>query len=245
MFESLYRDKVVAITGAGSGIGRAVLDALHGAGANVIAHLGRSPAKIKLPASIVTCTCDLTKQEEQIRFVTDVLAHCDHLDVLINNAGTMFGRFPADTLSDEDYQRIIELNQSSVVRITRGLIPLLSAAKHAAIINTVSISASTGGSPGSAIYSASKAFVATYTRALARELAPLGIRANAISPGVIDTDFHQRYSTTQKLEKTRLQIPLQRLGTPADCVPSYLFLGAEALSGYITGQVLEINGGQR
>ena len=115
----------------------------------------------------------------------------------------------------------------------------------AAIVNTVSISASTGGSPGSSIYSATKAFVATYTRGLARELAPDGIRANAVSPGVIDTDFHQRYSSAEKLENTRRQIPLQRLGTAEDCAPAFLFLASAALSGYVTGQVLEINGGQR
>ena len=87
--------------------------------------------------------------------------------------------------------------------------------------------------------------VSTYSRGLARELAPHGIRVNAVSPGVIDTDFHTRYSSAEKLEATRLQIPLQRLGTSEDCAPSYLFFAAEELSGYITGQVLEINGGQR
>jgi len=130
------------------------------------------------------------------------------------------------------------------VRITREMIPMLEAAHQSAIINTVSISASTGGSPGSSIYSASKAFVSTYTRALAKELAPLGVRANAISPGVIDTDFHKRYSSPEKLAKTITQIPLGRLGTPGDCAPAYLFFGSAQLSGYVTGQVLEINGGQ-
>ncbi len=156
----------------------------------------------------------------------------------------MFGRFPAEHLSDDEYDQVVELNQTAVVRITRSLIPLLSISGDAAIVNTVSISASTGGSPGSAIYSASKAFVSTYTKAMARELAPMGIRANAISPGVIDTDFHQRYSNAEKLENTRKQIPLQRLGTPEDCAPAFLFLASSVLSGYISGQVLEINGGQ-
>ena len=123
--------------------------------------------------------------------------------------------------------------------------PLLRQSAAAAIVNTVSISASTGGSPGSSIYSATKAFVSTYSRGLARELAPDGIRVNALSPGVIDTDFHSRYSSAEKLEATRLQIPLQRLGTAEDCAPTFLFLSAPELSGYITGQVIEINGGQR
>lgn len=245
-FASLFKHKVVVITGAGNGIGRATLDAFHTAGARLIVHLGRNDAHVEgLAGDIQFTSGDFTRHNDQDRFVDFVREHTDIVDVLINNAGTMFGRFPADQLTDDEYDRIVQLNQTAVVRITRGLLPLLKQSRAAAIVNTVSISASTGGSPGSSIYSATKAFVSTYTRGLARELAPQGIRVNAISPGVIDTDFHQRYSSAEKLEKTRLQIPLQRLGTAADCAPAFLFLAAEATSGYITGQVLEINGGQR
>ena len=93
-------------------------------------------------------------------------------------------------------------------------------------------------------FSASKAFVSTWTRALARELAPDAIRVNAVSPGTIMTDFHRRYSSQEKLDKTAASIPLKRLGTAEDCAPAYVFLASSALSGYITGQILEINGGQ-
>lgn len=245
MFADLYRNKTVVLTGAGNGIGLSALSAFHNAGATVIAHLGRNPDyREAVPESVIPFVGDLLDREQQDAFIDFVKTHTTHTDVLVNNAGTMFGRFPAKSLTDDEYLQIVELNQTAVVRITRELIPLLSAAEHGAIINTVSISASTGGSPGSSIYSASKAFVSTYTKAIARELAPEGIRANAVSPGVIATDFHQRYSSAEKLEKTRTQVPLQRLGTPEDCAPAYLFFGSEKLSGYITGQVLEINGGQ-
>ena len=156
----------------------------------------------------------------------------------------MVGRFPADELTDDQYETVVQLNQNSVVGLTRDLLPMMKKTGDAAIVNTVSISALTGGSPGSAIYSASKAFVSTYSKALARELAPSGIRVNCVSPGTIATDFHERYSSAEKLEATRKTIPLQRLGTPEDCAPAYLFLAAGSLSGYITGQVIEINGGQ-
>jgi len=245
-FVDLFDGRTVVITGAGKGIGRAAMQAFHEAGANVIAHLGRQASYGDgLPGDIAHTTGDYTDPQEQIEFVQFVSQRTQCVDVLINNAGTMFGRFPADQLTDEQYQDIVELNQSAVVRITRGLLPLLKNTSNAAIINTVSISALTGGSPGSSIYSASKAFVSTYSKGLARELAPFGIRVNAVSPGVIHTDFHERYSSAEKLEATRLQIPLQRLGTPADCAPTFLFLASNKLSGYITGQVIEINGGQR
>lgn len=245
MFTDLYKNKTVVLTGAGNGIGLSTLRAFHNAGATVIAHLGRNPSYLNaVPESVIPFVGDLLDRQQQDAFASFVKTQTKHIHVLVNNAGTMFGRFPAKSLTDDEYLQIIELNQTAVVRITRELIPLLSEVEHSAIINTVSISASTGGSPGSSIYSASKAFVSTYTKALARELAPDGIRANAVSPGVIATDFHQRYSSAEKLEKTRTQLPLQRLGTPEDCAPAYLFFGSEKLSGYITGQVLEINGGQ-
>ncbi len=250
-FAPFYKNKTIVITGAGNGIGAAALAAFEQAGARVIAHTGRTPIEKTELAQLKTVGAehravfngDFTTNNDQDAFIDFVKSNTEQIDVLINNAGTMFGRFPADELHDDQYENIVALNQTSVVRITRSLIPLLAQSHAGAIINTVSISASTGGSPGSSIYSASKAFVTTYTKALARELAPKNIRANAVSPGVIDTEFHKRYSSLEKLEKTRQAIPLQRLGTAQDCAPAFLYLGANELSGYITGQVLEINGG--
>jgi 3-oxoacyl-[acyl-carrier protein] reductase len=139
---------------------------------------------------------------------------------------------------------VIDLNARSVAVACRRVIPILRRCGGGVILNNSSISARTGGSPGSALYSASKAFVATLTRALATELAPDRIRVNAVAPGTVATRFHEQYSTPEKLEATRRRIPLQRLGTPDDCVGALLFLASERLAGYVTGQIIELNGGQ-
>ena len=242
---NLLSGKTIVITGAGRGIGLEVANLMAECGAKIIAHSGRqSTAKYLSEITSSVFEADFTDTKAVEEFVKFVQTETSVIDVLINNAGTMVGRFPADELTTDQYQKLVDLNQSSVVHITSALIPWLRKSQNASIINTVSISATTGGSPGSSIYSATKAFVSTYTKALARELAPDNIRANAVSPGTIYTDFHKRYSSEEKLESTRQSIPLQRLGTPEDCSPAYVFLSSEKLSGYITGQTIEINGGQ-
>jgi NAD(P)-dependent dehydrogenase (short-subunit alcohol dehydrogenase family) len=246
----LFRDKRVVITGAGRGIGAAIAEYLAADGARVVAHLGREQSRnhwtfpaTPTPANVVTATADLAKIDGVDEFAGAVQEHFDQVDVLINNAGTMLGRVGMAEMSAEHYAAVADLNARSVVLLTTRLLAQLKASGDAAIINVSSISADTGGSAGSSIYSAAKGFVATYTKSLATELAGDGIRVNAISPGTIDTDFHQRYSSAEKLAATAAKTPLGRLGTAEDCVPACLFLAASQLSGFITGQIIGINGG--
>ncbi|MEY9779552.1 SDR family NAD(P)-dependent oxidoreductase [Sinorhizobium fredii] len=249
---ALFKGMNVVVTGAGRGIGLEVARQFLDCGARVLVHVGRTisgtrPDFLDLAAAegrAFLSAADFLAAGGVETLAEEVRNRFNSLDVLVNNAGTMVGRFPAAELSDDAYRTIIQLNQTSVVEMTRAMLPLLLKGTHPAIVNTVSISARSGGSAGSSIYSATKAFVATYSKALARELAPEGIRVNCVSPGTITTDFHERYSTPDKLEATRKSIPLGRLGTAEDCAPAYLFLASHALSGYITGQVLEVNGGQ-
>ena len=113
-----------------------------------------------------------------------------------------------------------------------------------AVINVTSVAARHGGGPGASLYAGSKGFVSTMTRGLAKELVKDKIRVNAVAPGVITTPFHERYSTPQMLETFKGTIPMGRLGTADECSGAFVYLAADALSGYVTGQIIEVNGGQ-
>jgi 3-oxoacyl-[acyl-carrier protein] reductase len=112
------------------------------------------------------------------------------------------------------------------------------------VINTTSIAARNGGAGGAILYAAAKGFVSTLTRGHAKELIGKKIRVNGVAPGVIATPFHDRYTDATAMEALRKTIPLGRVGAPEECVGAYLFLASEALSGYIVGQIIEVNGGQ-
>lgn len=246
------RGKRVLVTGSSRGIGAALAAAFAGLGARVALHgSGQSGAAEALAAELSAggaaaraFSGDFRNPRAVESVVDGAVDFLGGLDVLVNNAGTMVGRMPLASLEDSFLDEVVDLNLRSVVVACRRALPALKESGGGAIVNTVSISARTGGSPGSSLYSASKAFVSTFTRSLATELAPDRIRVNAVSPGTIDTDFHGRYSSPEKLANTAARIPLQRLGTAEDCVGAYLFLASERLGGYVTGQVIEVNGGQ-
>jgi 3-oxoacyl-[acyl-carrier protein] reductase len=139
---------------------------------------------------------------------------------------------------------VVGLNVHAAFALCRAAAPVMRQTGRGSMINTTSIAARTGGGEGVGLYAAAKAFVSSMTRVLARELAPHGVRVNGVAPGVILTDFHERNSTPEQLEGARRSIPLGRLGTSDECVGAYLFLADDLLSGYITGQIIEVNGGQ-
>ncbi|MDH3544615.1 MAG: SDR family oxidoreductase [Desulfuromonadales bacterium] len=245
--------KVVLVTGGGSGIGAAIAEAFgaHGAKVGIHFHGSREQAvaeRIKKIRSAggdaFSLQADFRSSQAVAETVEQVAAHFGGLDILINNAGSMVGRRRLAEVDDDFIDQVFDLNARSVATACRASLPIFSQQKSGCIINVSSISARTGGSPGSSIYSASKAFVSTLTRSLARELADQHIRVNAISPGTIDTAFHEQFSSREKLNKTQATIPMQRLGVAQDCTGTALYLASNSLSGYVTGQVIEINGGQ-
>jgi len=245
--------KIVLVTGGGSGIGAAIAESFgfHGAKVGIHHHRSDVQAVSALVAKISSAggdafslQADFSSSPAVAATIEQTAAHFGGLDILINNAGSMVARRHLEALDDDFITQVFDLNARSVVTACRTVLPHFINQGSGCIINVSSISALTGGSPGSSVYSASKAFVSTLTRSLARELASRNIRVNAISPGTIDTAFHEKFSNREKLGKTRAGIPMQRLGEAIDCVGTALYLACDNLSGYVTGQIIEVNGGQ-
>jgi 3-oxoacyl-[acyl-carrier protein] reductase len=243
--------KVFLVTGASTGIGAAVAKALADQGASVAVHYHASEAAAREVADAIgkgggtafLVAGDVTRYDAVHEIAQRTGDHFGKIDGLINNAGAMLGRI-AVAESDEAHDRaVMDLNAHSVVWMTRAALPWLKK-QRGVIVNTTSIAARNGGGGGALLYAAAKGFVSTITHGLAKELVGDGIRVNAVSPGVILTPFHQRYSTGAQMKGMVATIPMGRAGTAEDCVGAYLFLASDALSGYVTGQIIEVNGGQ-
>lgn len=243
--------KAVLITGASTGIGAALARAYAAQGCKVGLHYNESRASAQELAAEITKTGaevflaqgDFSRSADVTRVVEETAAHFGRLDGLVNNAGGMLGRVPYSEMTEEQYDRVMDLNARSVVTACRVAIPWLKK-QGGFIVNTSSVAARNGAGGGAGLYGSAKAFVSNVTRGLAKELIGSGIRVNAVAPGLILTPFHERYSTPEQIKGMVATIPQGRAGTAQDCVGAYLFLSSDLLSGYITGQVIEVNGGQ-
>ena len=245
MFDDL-KGKVVVVTGGVTGIGGAASLAFAAAGARVFAqyHGGGPELAAIEKAGIATLQLDLTENGAPERMVDAVIARFGRVDVMVNNAGSLVGRVPVVDLEDDFIDRVFDLNCRQLIHCCRLAARLMKAQGSGNIINVTSIAARTGSSPGGAVYGGAKAFVSAFSKTLAKELVGSGIRVNCVSPGTIHTAFHDRFSDEAKREATRKTIPMQRLGIAEDCAGTFLYLASDAASGYVTGQVIEVNGGQ-
>jgi 3-oxoacyl-[acyl-carrier protein] reductase len=243
--------KAILVTGASTGIGAALARAYAAQGSKVGLHYNASrdaaeelATEIRDAAGEVFLTQgDFSVSADVTRVVEETASHFGRLDGLVNNAGGMLGRVPYSEMSDEHYDRVMDLNARSVITACRVAMPWLKK-QGGFIINTSSIAARNGAGGGAGLYGSAKAFVSNVTRGLAKELIGFGIRVNAVAPGVILTPFHERYSTDEQIKAMVATVPQGRAGTAEDCVGAYLFLSSDLLSGYITGQIIEVNGGQ-
>jgi 3-oxoacyl-[acyl-carrier protein] reductase len=244
--------KRILITGASTGIGAELAEAFSEQGARVAIHYAHSEDAAYEVAGAIgrkggephVVQGDLAKCPECERVVEEAVAALGGLDGLINNAGLMLGRVPTTQATTEHFDEVMALNARSVFSVSRAAVPHLKKAGGGFIIHTTSVAARHGGGGGAVLYAAAKGFVSTFARGQAKELIGDKIRVNAVAPGVIETPFHARYSTPEQMEAMRATIPIGRVGRPEDCVGAYLFLASEMLSGYMIGQVLEVNGGQ-
>lgn len=242
--------KVVLVTGASTGIGAGCAKEFAAHGCRVVVHYNSSKdAALEVAQAVkaaggdaLTVQGDLRRSADCARVVAAAAERFKSIDVLINNAGALVRRVPITELSDEVFDDVVDLNVRSMMMCTKYAVPHMP--NGGSIINVTSVAARHGGGPGAALYAGSKGFVSTATKGLAKELVGRRIRVNAVSPGVVTTPFHDKFSTPEQLEAMRQTIPMARLGTVDECVGAFVYLASEKLSGYVTGQVIEVNGGQ-
>jgi 3-oxoacyl-[acyl-carrier protein] reductase len=244
--------KVALVTGASTGIGAAIAIAFSEAGAKVVLHYNRSKAEAEKVAAAIRSKgggetllvkADVLDGQAIKDMVRAVGEKFGRIDILVNNAGGLLDRQYVEDMQDDAYERVMELNMGSTFRVSRSVIPLMKKSASGAIINLTSIAARNGGADGATLYAASKAAVSTLTRGMAKELAAFKIRVNAIAPGIVLTPFHDKYTKPELLEKLVASIPLGRGATAEEIAGPALFLASEQLSSFITGAIIEVNGG--
>lgn len=239
------------VTGASSGIGAATAVALADLGAAVAIgyHGNRQGAEatrdriVAAGGRAVAIAADLRRGAEARGLVEQAAAAIGSLDILVNNAGSLVVRRLLHEVTEEALDEIFALNLKSAVLAAQAAAGPMVERRRGAIVNIVSIAGHTGGGPGAGAYASAKAALTAYTKSLARELAPHGVRVNAVSPGVIDTPFHEVFSTPEMMKNFVAAIPLGRVGTAAECAAVVAFLVSDAAS-YIAGETIEVNGGQ-
>lgn len=246
------RNRRALVTGASTGIGAAIARGLAGEGARVAVHYSSSEDEARATLEAVRdagaedamlVRGDFTASSPPAAVVEEVADRWGGLDLLVNNAGGMIDRRNLEDIDDELLHRVLDLNFSSLVHATRAARDHLERSDDGAIVNITSIAARNGGGTGSSLYSSSKGAVSTFTRSMSKELAADGIRVNAVSPGIISTRFHERHTPSESFDAMVAQIPLGRAATPQECVGAVLFLASGVMSSYVTGHVLEVNGG--
>jgi 3-oxoacyl-[acyl-carrier protein] reductase len=243
--------KVALVTGASSGIGAATAAVLADLGAAVALgyHANQEGAAQVCDAinaaggKALSLRADVRQAAEARSLVARAAEALGAIDILVNNAGSLVRRMPLREITEENWADIMDLNLTSAMVCAQAVAPGMVARKSGAIVNIVSIAGRNGGGPGAGAYAAAKGGLIAFTKSLARELAPHGVRANAVSPGVIDTPFHEVFSTPEMILNFVKGIPLGRVGTARECAMAIAFLVSDAAS-YIAGETLEVNGGQ-
>ena len=243
-----FKGKKVLVTGSSSGIGVATAEMFARQGCFVGVHYFQTKAggektlaRVKELSDGCLLGGDLRDEAQAASVVADFAEAAGGIDILINNAGTLVGRMDFETATLDFYEDVFATTARSMFLVTRGAMPHLKESRGN-IVNIGSIAGHNGGGGGSGIYAGSKAAVATMTISMAKEFAKYGIRVNSVLPGLIETRFHEQFSTPERKKKVAAETPLGRNGTAEDVAKAILFLASEAAA-FITGEYIAVNGG--
>lgn len=243
------KDKVAIVTGGGRDIGKSVSLQLAAQGAKVVVNYRSDEAAAKATVAEIEAAggtailvqADVTKPAEVAKLVAEtVKAFGERVDVLVNVAGGMVARKTLADMDEAFFDHVMELNLKSAFLVTKAVLPHLG--EGSSIVNLSSLAGRDGGGPGASIYATAKGAVMTFTRGLAKELGPQGIRVNALCPGLIGTSFHDTFSKPEGRKAVAGNTPLRREGHPDEVASAVVFLASND-SAFITGANIDINGG--
>lgn len=246
----MFEGQVALITGASSGIGRATAEAFAREGASVAVNYLKNEkgaeeaaqAVRKLGREAITIKADVTRSADVKAMMETTLKKLGRIDILVNNAGDLLARRNLPEITEEYWDQIMALNAKSVFLCSQAIWKHMAERKSGVIVNVSSIAGRNGGGPGASVYAAAKGAMITYTKGLAKELVPHGIRVNGINPGVIATPYHERYSPPELFKKYVSTIPIGKAGTSEEVADVIVFLASPAAR-YMIGETVEVNGG--
>ncbi len=243
------KDKVAIVTGGGRDIGKSVSLQLAAEGAKVAVNYRSDAEAAKATVAEIEAAggtailvqADVTKPAEVAKLVAETTAAFgERVDVLVNVAGGMVARKTLADMDEAFFDHVMELNLKSAFLVTKAVLPHLG--EGSAIVNLSSLAGRDGGGPGASIYATAKGALMTFTRGLAKELGPQGIRVNALCPGLIGTSFHDTFSKPEGRKAVAGNTPLRREGHPDEVASAVVFLASNE-SSFLTGVNMDINGG--
>ncbi|MGB5721210.1 MAG: glucose 1-dehydrogenase [Woeseiaceae bacterium] len=242
-------NKIAIVTGGARDIGRAISEKLAASGAKVVVNYFRTKADGDATVAAIEAAGgtaiavvgDMTKQADVENLVSAARdAYGDAIDILVNVVGGMVARKPLAEMDLEFFESVMRLNVSSTFLMSKFVIPHMG--EGGSVVNLASLAGRDGGGPGAAAYSASKGAVMTFTRALAKEFGPQGIRVNCVCPGMIATTFHDTFTKDEVRTNVAAGTPLRREGQAGEVADLVSYL-ASSESSFITGASVDINGG--